>query len=403
MQLFIQGSIFPMRFVMRKKIPSIAFSIFLISLTGCGVGEDGRATRLQQGSAAVVSLPSIAAISPAAQFFADKIDAGISVRDEYRNCVRAAAENSMLVQACIVSEFEFQDARLNANYQEIGSSLKGWRLEEVGVAKRQWLKRRDSECVWHEKKQGQAPAIAVNEFWMRMTAQRADELKKIVSPKISSSQSGSLMPAISANAVLDANGRLNLRLGDIAIELRALKCQAVNSALSFCRGGIELNLKQVGAKGPGISVKPSSIYLEKNSTAYRGALDNSGNAADRTIIISDIDSDGYEDLALWSAMRGSYGGGSYDVYLFDGRKKIFALNRDLSNLTVGRSGMFSVIDGRIIARSKSGCCIHSSRIYTIEHGKSKLVEEVVEEASGDGSVMKKTVKRMINGVFVEVH
>ena len=100
---------------------------------------------------------------------------------------------------------------------------------------------------------------------------------------------------------------------------------------------------------------------------------------------------------------GSYGGPTYDVYVYHKTKKKFVLSEDLSNLTLG---MFYVDHEhqRLITMNKRGCCVHMTDEYQVIPKKGLiLVREYIEDATfavGEDRV-KVTERNLIHGKWQE--
>ena len=117
-----------------------------------------------------------------------------------------------------------------------------------------------------------------------------------------------------------------------------------------------------------------------------------------TVELGDFDSDGHDDIAIWSGNQGGYGGPSYHVYLFDKSAKKMLFNKPLSALTVGASGIFELNNGRIISYEKSGCCEHYSTTYHFVDGALIPVEKTSEVLSpNDSNMLIVTTKKFANG------
>lgn len=204
-----------------------------------------------------------------------------------------------------------------------------------------------------------------------------------------------------ANASFDKNGQLRAEVGDISIKVSARNCDPFIETLFICDKGAKLDIV-----GPSGKIKQTlrlpALYLNTLATVYRGPADGSYWKDGYSIIVADLNNDSREDLAIETGKQGSYGGPSYDIYLYDPYSKVFVANRKFSELTIGRSNMFTVSKGRISASSKSGCCFHTYETYVVEKNRPKLVEIVTEDATGDGQPPVRVIKRLIDGKLRQV-
>lgn len=116
--------------------------------------------------------------------------------------------------------------------------------------------------------------------------------------------------------------------------------------------------------------------------------------------VGDFNFDGYEDFGIQTGNEGSYGGPSYDIYLFDSKTERFVYNDAMSELILETLGFFDVDAKRKLIHTfaKSGCCYHESTSYRVEHDVPVAVERHIEDAlSAGGDKMKVTDEKLVNG------
>lgn len=112
------------------------------------------------------------------------------------------------------------------------------------------------------------------------------------------------------------------------------------------------------------------------------------------LIFEDFNFDGQQDLAIRNGNESSYGGPSYDVYVFNKTRQKFVISDELTALATENLGMFETDAKRkrLMTFAKSGCCFHVSSEYAVIPSKGlKLVHEVTEDAMG-GEQVKVTTK-----------
>lgn len=322
-----------------------------------------------------------------------------ALRDAYETCLEAAGGVDPAMQDCIGSEYEYQDGRLNAAYAKLKRTLGESGMTALRTEQRAWIAERDAKCVWDAKTEGSAQRLQANQCRLDATAVRAGELEAM----LRGDGGGGGAPAttrVEANAALDQAGRMTLGAGDMRFELNAPSCSAVSDGLSVCEKNVRLTATR--ADGASQTLRPAALYLNQRATLYRGALAQRDRGASHSIIVSDVDGDGRDDLALWTGTRGGYGGASYDVHLFDATKKTFVRSAAFSELTVGRDGFFTIVDGRIRTTAKSGCCLHTEEFHVVEKNAPKLVERIVEDATGNRAAPTRTVWKLAEGRMREV-
>ncbi len=377
-------------------------------LAACGKAADADASASLAADAVVTTAPAAAvAADPTAS---STVNAGpapteqaspqdtSSLRASFKQCAAASGGVDAAMQDCIASEYGYQDGRLNANYAAIKRSFPADRMATLKVAQRQWLRDRDGKCTWDAKTEGSAQRLQANYCLMAQTAKRADVLQSMMQGGASSASIISAA-AVTANAPLDASGRLRVSLAEMTVDVRAANCERVTESLARCRKNVELTISGGSAREQRLGL--AELYVSSRATTYRGPLVEGG-VAGHSIVLSDIDGDGTEDLAVFSGMGGAYGGASYDVFLFDRTRRSFVRNEPLSKLTFGKSGLFHVVDGNIVASSKSGCCLHTTEKYALNKGRLTLTERVVEDSTGNPPAPKRTVFRMVDGKLKQI-
>lgn len=323
-----------------------------------------------------------------------------ALRDSFATCLQAAGGVDPAMQECIGSEYEHQDGRLNAAYAKLKRALGESEMAALRTEQRGWIADRDAKCVWDAKTEGSAQRLQANQCRLDATAVRAGELEAMLRGGGAGGGVAEAKTTIEANAALDESGRMTLSAGDMRFALTAPSCSPVSDGLSVCEGSVQLTATR--ADGVSQTLRPAALYLNERATLYRGAVAQRDRRASQSIIVSDVNGDGRDDLALWTGMRGGYGGASYEIHLFDATKNTFVRSAAFSELTVGRDGFFTIVDGRIRTTSKSGCCLHTEEFHVIEKNAPKLVERIVEDATGNRASPTRTVSKLVDGRMREV-
>lgn len=122
------------------------------------------------------------------------------------------------------------------------------------------------------------------------------------------------------------------------------------------------------------------------------------------LIFDDFNFDGQQDLAIRNGNYSSYGGPSYDVYVFNKTKAKFVLSDALTKLAVENLGMFQTDHKRqrLITFNKSGCCYHETIEYVVVPNKGlKAVYKVIEDATGGDDGVKVTTRELKNNKWVQ--
>ena len=113
----------------------------------------------------------------------------------------------------------------------------------------------------------------------------------------------------------------------------------------------------------------------------------------------DFDFDGHEDFGIQNGNHGSYGGPSYDIYLFDPKLGRFTYSTSMSELIESTLGFFrvDVKRKRLTTFAKSGCCYHESTVYRVVLGEPVPVTRHIEALMPDGERMEITEERLVGG------
>lgn len=120
------------------------------------------------------------------------------------------------------------------------------------------------------------------------------------------------------------------------------------------------------------------------------------------LIFDDFNFDGSEDIAVRNGNQSSYGGPSYDVYVYNSTKKQYVISKELTALAYENLGMFQTDHERkrISTFAKSGCCWHITTEYAVIPKKGlQKVYELEEDAQG-GEFVKVTTRNLIKNKWV---
>jgi len=113
-----------------------------------------------------------------------------------------------------------------------------------------------------------------------------------------------------------------------------------------------------------------------------GPVDASLNARGASIVVADIDGDGREDVSLATSRDGGYGRTAYAIHLRRGND--WAYSRAFSALTEARMGLPMREGPWLVARGKSGCCVHVEERYRVIEGEPRLAQTWTETSLEDG-------------------
>lgn len=388
--------------------------IALTAIAGCGKAPDAGAASpattatadAEATAAADAAAGDRAAVDDAAATATadtpSKVTPADGLRASFKTCIDAAGAVDPVMQACIGEEYEYQDGRLNAAYGVLRRTLPEARMARLRTEQRGWIAGRDRDCAWDAKTEGSAQRLQANYCRMQATATRAGELEAMARGDAGASSASTASPAagagIALNATPDDDGRLSLSAGDLRFALDAPDCRRSGTMLLVCD---EATLVVTRAGAPAQTLRPAVLYVNPSATLYRGPSDGRDRSKSQTLVVADVDGDGADDLALWTGLRGGYGGASYDIHLWNPARRAFVRSDAFSALTVGRSGLFTATGKTLRTSAKSGCCLQTEEAWEIRGGVPTLVERIVEDA-GEGAPARRTVSRLIDGRMREV-
>lgn len=171
-------------------------------------------------------------------------------------------------------------------------------------------------------------------------------------------------------------------------------CEGAGQLLVYDKGQQKLlqaiNLPNVfvtlPAHGGGPLVNSAALY------DYQGVLN-----------VDDFNFDGHEDFGVQNGNKGSYGGPSYDIYLFDAKTGRFVYNNGMSELILETLGFFDVDaeHKQLETLAKSGCCYHEATRYRVVNDVPVAVERHIEQVlSGNPNGLDVTDEKLVNGKWV---
>ncbi|WP_297955977.1 FG-GAP repeat protein [uncultured Neisseria sp.] len=184
------------------------------------------------------------------------------------------------------------------------------------------------------------------------------------------------MLAVSGTAMLPAYSKgyisydESFKSNGMDIRFSSNQCNAFLEKLYECKN---TSIKILPIKQ---TLKLHTAWINLDYAVYNGKLDDKYADDKYSIVFSDINGDGVNDLIIQTGKKGAYGGPSYNIYLY--RKGKFIYNRPLSQLTVGANSLFRA-NGNILTVGKtSGCCKYNKFTYNLHNDAVRLVRKETE-------------------------
>src|SRR5690606_25758300 len=252
-----------------------------------------------------------------------------SLRPSYLSCMDSSGSVEAR-EACVGEEFAYQDGELDRIYREKLATLSTRDQDALREIERGWIRQIYGErgCKMPANPTP-AQRLDIKQCLTAATITRWRQLsdpdfipRRIqdwLNPRKRDNAEEHETPALGDFGLPDSDGNLELQLGDTRIQAKVEDCKG--SVKLYCTVR-SLILTTRHGKQP---FQPQQLaFLDAadrrfgfDVTAYRGDLSSGFTSMLPTFIVYDLNSDGYEDLMLWTDFYGSYGDPSYTYYLFD--------------------------------------------------------------------------------------
>ena len=167
----------------------------------------------------------------------------------------------------------------------------------------------------------------------------------------------------------------------------------------FCGGKLKIELFKKSAAKPFqiFNLDDTEFMIEEAQLADTKLMYD----YQSVVFLEDYNFDGAEDLAIRDGNNSGYGGPSYQIYLFSPRGKKFVHNQSFTDLAQNESlGMFEVDKKKKVLRtfSKSGCCWHQTKEFSVVGNRLKKVFEETEDATiPDEKRVRITTGKLVKG------
>ncbi len=317
---------------------------FVGALSGCqGVAKSHSAT---------VQLPAPEQI-PAGSFE--------SGSRKYRDCIAGARDDTQARERCLDEELTYQQGRLGRLYQEWAAKLDATQYGALRAEHLAWQKETDRLC---------GPAAGAQPVGQICRLGSIDARYDALDRRRSES-------GFWAEGQPDANGSLEMRLGDAVITMQSDGCDPRLGTKLICSNArLTISTPKLRRQTfllPEIWLPrtiPSDRYPA--TTGSRGSLQTGFTEGWYGIMLSDINADGHEDLMVWSGPDGTYGDPSYTYYLYDTMTRRLVENTTLAKLMEGHS-LSRIVDGRLFAWYRSGPCDRGEKVIGVRGSAPEIL------------------------------
>ncbi|WP_157986724.1 XAC2610-related protein [Chitinophaga alhagiae] len=188
--------------------------------------------------------------------------------------------------------------------------------------------------------------------------------------------------------VTNSSGRYNARI-------TAVPCEG-----NECKGEAKVQLLEKERNRAVQTFTTEHMIVRLDSNRQKGEKQAAPAEGQYPLIFDDFNFDGEEDVAIRNGNNGSYGGLSYDVYVYNKARKTFTRDKWLTTLASENLGMFETDRRRrqLTVRQKDGCCWHATIVYGMNANQKMVkVEEITEDARDGGDMVTVTTSRLENG------
>lgn len=321
----------------RRRCALVIAAAWTVALSGCHAAT-------QQRPDATPSVPATA--TPALDTPAlDKpaLDRPPMGSRRFRDCT-AAARDEPARRRCLDEELVYQQRTLDRLADERAAALDAAGRRDFLAAQRTWQQETDRLCGTG------ADATASDHAAARCRIDRISARFDSLSLDASGAP-----PGMWVKATPGVSGASEARVRDAALSLQADGCVDERGRV-VCRNA---RLRIVTSTMPEQSLTvPMLVFTpvgQPGGTLYRGRLDKGFADGWHSVVLTDIDADGDEDLLVWTGFDGNYGDPSYRYYLYDAGSGRLEESAALAGLVQGHS-IARIADGQVFVWSRSGPC-----------------------------------------------
>lgn len=266
----------------------------------------------------------------------------------FRDC-SVAARDEAARRRCLDEELSYQQRTLDRLADQRAAALDASGRRDFQAAQRTWRQETDRACGIG------ADATASDHAAARCRIDRISARFDSLSFDGTTPDAAGASPGVWVKATPSASGAVDARVRDAALSLKSDGCVDERGRV-VCRNA-RLRIATSMMREQSVTV-PMLVFTpadQPGGTLYRGRLDKGFADGWHSVVLTDIDADGHEDLLVWAGFDGNYGDPSYRYYLYDAGSAQLEESAALAGLVQGHS-IARIAEGQVFVWSRSGPC-----------------------------------------------
>lgn len=290
----------------------------------------------------------------------------------FRDC-NTAARDEPARDRCLDAELVYQQRTLDRLFDERAAELDAARRKDLQAAQQAWQQETDRLCGTGAD--ATVPEHAATRCRIDRIIARFDRL---------SIDAASTPPGVGVKAPPDASGALDVRVRDAVLSLQSDGCADEHGRVVCRNARLRIStptLREQSLRMPMLVFTPAD---QPGATLYRGRLDNGFVDGWHSVVLTDINADGHEDMLVWTGFDGNYGDPSYRYYLYDIGSGRLEESAALAGLVQGHS-IARITGGQVFVWSRSGPCERSEKTIDMRGAAPTVVASRNEDTCRQGA------------------
>ena len=272
----------------------------------------------------------------------------------FRDC-SAAAHDEAARRRCLDEELSYQQRTLDRLADERAAAFDAAGRRDFQAAQRVWQREIDVACGTGETSTSTATATESDHAAARCRIERISARFDSLSFDNAPPDSAGASPGVWVKAMPSASGAVEAHVRDAALSLQADACADERGRVVCRNARLRIATSTMREQSLTVPMLVFTLADQPGGTLYRGRLDNGFVDGWHSVVLTDIDADGHEDLLLWTGFDGNYGDPSYRYYLYDTGSGRLEESAALAGLVQGHS-IARIADGQVSIWSRSGPC-----------------------------------------------